>query len=53
MNGLSEKKQEKKKQEAFGVLCDKRITMRLSYKSVVRPTILHGLEYWIVYKKIK
>ncbi|VVC28405.1 Hypothetical protein CINCED_3A001717 [Cinara cedri] len=34
--------------ESCGVLCDKRIPMRLKgkfYKSVVRPTMLHGSEF--------
>lgn len=44
-------------EKTFGVLCDKRILLRLKckfYKSVVRPTILYGLECcWVVNKQIK
>ena len=39
-----------------GVLCDKRIPMRLKgkfYKSVVRPVMLYGSECWAVDKKIE
>ena len=42
--------------EASGVLCDKRIPMRLKgkfYKSVVRPAMLYGSECWAVDKKIE
>ncbi|XP_070028721.1 uncharacterized protein [Nicotiana sylvestris] len=36
---------------AFGVLCDKNVSLRLKgkfYKVVVRPTMLYGAEYWPV-----
>jgi hypothetical protein len=42
--------------EASGVLCDKRIPIRLKgkfYKSVVRPAMLYGSECWAVDKKIE
>jgi len=42
--------------EASGVLCDKKIPMRLKgkfYKNVVRPTILYGSKCWAADKKIE
>ena len=40
--------------EAAGVLCDKRMPLRLKgkmYRSVVRPALLYGAECWAVSKK--
>jgi hypothetical protein len=45
-----------KLKKASGILCDKRIPMRLKgklYRSVARPTILHGLGCWVVDKIIE
>jgi len=45
-----------KRREVSGVLCDKRIPMRLNgkfYKSVVRLTMLYGSECWAVDKKME
>jgi hypothetical protein len=42
--------------EASSVLCDKRVLMKLKdkfYRSVVKPTMLYGLECWSVDRSIK
>jgi len=42
--------------EASGVLCDKRILMRLKgkfYRNKVRPTMLYGSESWEIYSRIE
>ena len=42
--------------EASGILCDKRIPIRLKgkfYKAVVRPAMMYGTECWAVDRKIE
>lgn len=45
-----------KRRLAFGVLCDKNVSLRLKgkfYNVVVRPTMLYGAECWLLYLEAK